>query len=86
MFGSASCSYYKGSVALEGEQYLYYNSDSKRIKSCNKNGIAGDLDDNYWLRSPSSFGGKAWIEVITDGSSSYNYSDIDNGLAPAFCL
>lgn len=85
MFGSASYNYYKGSVALEGEQYPYYDSNTKRIKHINKNGSAGDTT-YYWLRSPSSAGGHLWIYVLSDGTADNDYSNYTYGLAPAFCL
>ena len=86
MFGSASYNYYKGSPALEGQQYPYYNSNNRRIKYVNNNGTASGNASHYWLRSPSTRGSYYWIFVRSDGSAysidSYNHY----GLAPAFCL
>ena len=86
MFGSASYSYYKGSVALEGEQYAYYNSNARRIKYPNSNGLPGSSAYLYWLRSPSSRDSSRWIRVYAGGSASNLASTDDGGLAPAFCL
>ncbi len=90
MFGSASYSiYYKGSVALEGEQYPYYNSDAKRTKHWNNNGTASSSGAyHYWLRSPSSLqiNSNYWMGVHSDGSAYYTTSTDSLGLAPAFCL
>ncbi len=86
MFGSASYSYYKGSQALEGQQYPYYNSNAKRIKYNNNNGTSSGTANLYWLRSPSSFSSDRWIRVYSDGSASDDYSSYTLGVAPAFCL
>ncbi len=86
MFGSASYSNYKGSVMLEGEQYPYYNSNAKRTKFWNKNGVASGNNSYYWLRSPSSYNSYSWIDVHSDGSASNRNSNDSYGLAPAFCL
>lgn len=86
MFGSASYSYYLGSVVLEGKQYAYYNSDSRRIKYLNNNGKASSIAYDYWLRSPGSAGAKTWICVTGKGSAGHNVSTGTNELAPAFCL
>ncbi len=86
MFGSAGYSYYKGSQALEGNQYPYYNSNARRIKYYNKNGSAGTSACIYWLRSPSSHSSVFWIFVATGGTVSYGSSTDSYGVAPAFCL
>ena len=86
MFGSASYSYYKGSVALEGEQYSYYSSNAKRTKYWNNNGTASSSAYPYWLRSPSSSDANDWISVDSDGSAADTISANLCGLAPAFCL
>lgn len=86
MFGSASYNYYKGSPALEGQQYPYYNSNAKRIKYNNNNGTSSGTANLYWLRSPSSYSSDDWIYVDSDGSAHNTSSGNSNGVAPAFCL
>ena len=86
MFGSASYSYYKGSPALEGQQYPYYNSNNRRIKYVNSNGTASGNTSYYWLRSPSSSHFDDWMSVLKGGSANINNSTYAYGMAPAFCL
>lgn len=86
MFGFASYSYYKGSVLLEGQQYVYYNSNTRRVKYINNNGSAGSTAYYYWLRSPSSSGPNGWICVNNNGSVNNGSGSNTYGLTPAFCL
>lgn len=87
MFGSTSIGWYKGSEAREGKQYPYYNSNAKRTKYWNNNGIAGSLAYLYWLRSPSYSDAEFWMIIYDDGSSTTLASYYSStGFAPAFCL
>lgn len=86
MFGSTSHRDYKGSPAIEGEQYPYYDTNAKRIKYANSNGIASYKATDYWLRSPSSSDGSTWMLVENNGEASSVFNNGNSGIVPAFCL
>ncbi len=86
MFGSASYSYYKGSVILEGEQYEYYDTTNRRIKKVNNNGVESSVLLSYWLRSPSSYGSSYYLLCAGNGVEVYQSATTTYGIAPAFCL
>ena len=78
---------YLGSIALEGEQYDYYKSNTRRKKYINNNGEAGSSTSSYWLRSPAISENRFWF-AFSDYYSSATVADFENnfGIAPSFCL
>ena len=85
MFGDKSYSRYAGNTLLEGQQYEYYNSDTKRQKYVNENGKKSSKTNAYWLRSPANYHSN-YIVIKIDGSANDIEPSSTRGIAPAFCL
>ncbi len=88
VFGSASYTYYQGSVAQEGNQYNYYRTAGNRKKYYNNNGVASSIATSYWLRSPGANSSCSWVKVDYNGEAGITFDKGNDKLniAPAFCL
>lgn len=90
IFGTASYNLYVATNPVEGTQFEYYTTSTKRVKYTNENGVASGSADVWWEGSTSSYYGSSdgyiWCAVGGDGSSNVANGSFAQSLAPAFAM
>ena len=77
-------------IMLEGHKYAYFNETYAYTSEANNDLRRPRYWNNqlyyYWLRSPNLDYSSSWGHVDGDGHVSYNDTNVNDGVAPAFCI